>query len=58
MLQLFCATQMEKYAQGRDVILGIIKAHHNIVKIRPSNGNCVYCNGASDQYKGAIIANL
>ena len=32
--------QMEKYAHRHNVILGIIKAHHNIVKTRPSNFNC------------------
>ena len=32
--------QMEKYAYRCNVILGIIKAHYNIVKTRPSNVNC------------------
>ena len=32
--------QMEKYAHRRNVILGITKAHYNIVKTRPSNVNC------------------
>ena len=31
---------MEKYADRRNVILGIIKSHYNIVKTRPSNVNC------------------
>ena len=31
---------MEKYAHKSIVILGIIKAHYNIVKTRPSNVNC------------------
>ena len=30
---------MKKYAHRRNVILGIIKAHYNIVKTRPSNVN-------------------
>ena len=47
--------QMEKYTRRRNVILGIMEAHYNIVKTRPSNVNCgCNCNG----YKGAIIANL
>ena len=33
-------TQMEKYTHRRNVILGIIKVHYNIVKTRPSNVNC------------------
>ena len=32
--------QMEEYANRRNVILGIIKAHYNIVKTRPSNVKC------------------
>ena len=32
--------QKKKYAHRRNVILGIIKAHYNIVKTRPSNVNC------------------
>ena len=31
------SVQMEKYAHICNVILGIIKAHYNIVKTRPSN---------------------
>ena len=31
---------MEKYANRRNVILGIKKAHYNIVKTGPSNVNC------------------
>ena len=31
---------MEKYAHRRNVFLGIIEAHYNIVKTRPSNVNC------------------
>ena len=34
------ASQMEKYVQRRNVLLGIIKAHYNIVKTRPSKVNC------------------
>ena len=32
-------TQIEKYAHRRSVILGIMKAHYNIVKTRPSDVN-------------------
>ena len=32
--------QMEKYAHCRNGILGIVEAHHNIGKTRPSNVNC------------------
>ena len=32
--------QTEKYAHRRNVILGIIEAHYNIVKTRPSIVNC------------------
>ena len=35
--------QMEKYAHKRNVILGIIKAHYNIVKARPSDVNYGGC---------------
>ena len=35
---------MEKYAHRRNVILGIIKAHDNIVKTRPSDVNCLNIN--------------
>ena len=53
---------MEKYAHGRNVILGIIKAHY-IVKTRPSNvklGMSIQLQWGPlmrDQYKGAIIVN-
>ena len=57
--------QMEKYAHRRNVILGITKAHYNIVKTRPS---IMLTVGISmqlqwdpllcDQYKSAILANL
>ena len=33
-------SQMEKYAHRHNVILGIVKAHKNIMKTRPSNVNC------------------
>ena len=52
--------QMEKYAHRRNVILGIIKAHYNIVKTGPSNVNYGKTNAIamgslmSDQYKGDI----
>ena len=36
--------EMEKYALGRNVILGIIKTYYNIVKTRPSNVNCTNIN--------------
>ena len=55
---------MEKYGHRRNVILGIIIAHYNIVKTRPSNVNCGNINAIAmgplmyDQYKGAIITNL
>ena len=32
--------KMEKHAHRRSDILGIIKAHYNIVKTRPSDVNC------------------
>ena len=32
--------QNEKYTHRRNVILGIIKAHFNVVKTRPANVNC------------------
>ena len=41
----FIIYQMEKYAHFRNVILGIIKAHYNIVKT--SNVNCVNINAIS-----------
>ena len=52
--------QMEKYAHRRNDILGIIKAHYNILKTRPSNVNCWNINAIAmgDLYKGAIIADL
>ena len=56
--------QMEKYAHRRNVILGIIKAIYNIVKIGP----LMLIVGISmqlqwdplmcDQYKGAILTNF
>ena len=36
----FCWKQMEEYADWRNCILGIMKAHYNVVKTRPSNVNC------------------
>ena len=40
MLCTYKTGQMDKCAHKRNVILGIIKAHNNIVKTRPSNVNC------------------
>ena len=37
----------EKYAHRRNVILGIIKAHYNIVKTRPSYVNCGNINAVA-----------
>ena len=63
-LSLDSRQQMEKYAHRRNVILGITKAHYNIVKNRSSNINCGNINAIAVEpthallYKGAIIANL
>ena len=40
---------MENYANRRNVILGIIKAHYNIVKTRPSNISCGNINAIATE---------
>ena len=51
---------MENTPTTRNVILGIIKAHYNIVKTRPSNVNCENINAIAmepthDQCKGEFM---